>query len=90
MDRNYGLAVGFVPSGPGFVPFQVITVIIVTIINNCKITVTITITDILLQLLFDTFDVFVGDQSCAELGKKLGDIMEVAHSVFILILCLHP
>ena len=29
------------------------------------------------QILFDTFDVYSGDQDCGELGKKLSDVMEI-------------
>ena len=55
VDKNYGLAVGFVQSSPGcYHPFQ---------------------------LLFDTFDLYLGDKNCAELGKKLGDVMEVGDFV---------
>jgi len=50
IDKNYGLAVGFIPAGTTFVPFQ---------------------------MLFDTFDVFVGDKTCSELGNKLSDVMAV-------------
>jgi len=50
IDKNYGLAVGFLPAGTTFIPFQ---------------------------MLFDTFDVFLGDQTCSELGKKLSDVMIV-------------
>ena len=50
IDKNYGLAVGFIPAGTTFVPFQ---------------------------MLFDTFDVFVGEKTCSELGNKLNDVMAV-------------
>ena len=50
IDKNYGLAVGFIPAGTTIVPFQ---------------------------MLFDTFDVFVGDKTCSELGNKLSDVMAV-------------
>jgi hypothetical protein len=48
VDKNFGLAVGFVPSGHNYVPFQ---------------------------LLFDTFDVFIDETNCNQLGKKLGEVM---------------
>jgi len=55
MDKNYGIAAGFVLHGsragsPEFLPFQIV---------------------------FDTFDVFIGDYDCNELGKTLADVMKV-------------
>ena len=50
IDKNYGIAVGFIPTVTTIVPFQ---------------------------MLFDTFDVFVSDKTCSELGKKLSDVMVV-------------
>jgi len=55
MDKNYGIAAGFVANGrrngrPEFLPFQMV---------------------------FDTFDVYIGYYDCNELGKSLADVMKV-------------